>query len=70
MAHPKKIDFYQWMKILFHFLSFIFLIYLAFSIKSLSIFSKLILIIIAFVHGYDSWWFIYKYTPEQIYAPI
>jgi hypothetical protein len=70
MAHPKKIDFYQWMKILFHFLSFVFLIYLAFSIKSLGIFSKLALIIIAFVHGYDSWWFIYKYTPEQIYAPI
>jgi len=48
MAHPKKIDFYQWMKILFHFLSFVFLIYLAFSIKSLGIFSKLALIIIAF----------------------
>jgi hypothetical protein len=70
MAHPKKIDFYQWMKILFHFLSFVFLIYLAVYLKSLNWLARLALIIIAFVHGYDSWWFIYKYTPEQIYAPI
>ena len=70
MTPSKKFDFYQWMKILFHFFSFVFLIYLAVYLKSLNLVARLGLIVIGLVHGYDSWWFIYKYTPEQIYAPI
>jgi hypothetical protein len=63
-------DSYQLMKSAFHFLSFLVLFYLIFIIKSLSLLYKILILIIALVHLYDSWWFIYKYTPEQIYAPI
>ena len=63
-------DSYQQMKIVFHFFSFVFLIYLIFYMKSLPLLYKLFILIIALVHLYDSWWFVYKYTPEKIYAPI
>jgi hypothetical protein len=50
----------------YHTFCFVFLLYLGLFLQCMGLFSKTLLIIIAFIHLYDAWWF-YNHNSD---API
>jgi hypothetical protein len=53
-------------KFSYHLISFLFLLYLSFFLKNISLFIRFGLLFISVFHLYDTWWF-YKYDAN---API
>ena len=65
IVYSNKINLISNIKFFYHFLVFLLLLYIVFIIK-INDFIKFFLLIIAFFHLYDSWWFA-NYTDN---API
>lgn len=61
-----EIDYNRIVKFVYHFIAFLFLVYLAYYVKDLSVYGRSGLVFIAAFHLYDTWWF-YEYT---VNAPI
>ncbi len=60
------IDYNRIVKFVYHFGAFLFLLFLAYYVKGLTVYSRSGLLFISVFHLYDTWWF-YKYGAN---API